>query len=297
MTNIDLHMHSSHSDDGQYTVLELIKLAEASGLEVASITDHDNIAAAREIAQYQAFTPIKWLKGVELSVRHDALDLHLLAYGFDVEHPWFDQHLSRIRQSEEAATDLRIQKINAHFGLDLTREALEAKAHGHLVTGELVAEVILENPENQKNPLLKPYFPKGSRSNAPLVNFYWDTMAQGKFAYVPTDLSSFYDAVNEIHKAGGLAILAHPGQTIKENAKVLNEMVHLGLDGIECYSSYHSDLQNGFYVNYALKRNLMITCGSDFHGKTKPSIHLGQTNSPLEAKEVLKQLEKRGLYL
>lgn len=294
MSNVDLHMHSVYSDDGQYTVLELTKLAEQAGLVCASITDHDSIQSALDIEQYQPFTSVKWIKGVELSVRYQSTDLHLLAYSFDPQYPWFKEHCSLIKQGEANATDQRIELINHHFGIHLTRKNLEKIAKGHLITGEIMAEAILQDSKNQDHPILKDYFPKGKRSGSPLVNFYWDFLSQGKVAYVPTELSSFRDAVEAIHQAGGLAILAHPGQTIHENVGILNDMVHLGLDGIECYSSYHSDIQNAFYVGYAAKRSLMITCGSDFHGKTKPKITLGQTNSPLSAVDVLKQFEKRG---
>lgn len=295
MSNVDLHMHSAHSDDGQFTVLELVKMAEEAQLVFASITDHDSILATRELYQYQNFTSVKWLSGVELSVRHNQTDLHLLAYGFDLNDPWFEQHSLRIRQSEEAATDERLAKINAYFEIDLKKEELEKLAQGKLITGEIIAEAILHHEAYATHPILKEYFPKGKRSKAPLVNFYWDFLAQGKVAYVPTDLTPYREAVEAIHQAGGVAVIAHPGQTIKENLQLLNELTHLGCDGIECYSSYHSDIQNAFYVEYAIKRKMLMTCGSDFHGKTKPSIKLGQTNSPLDAKDVIKQLENRGI--
>lgn len=297
MSNVDLHMHSAHSDDGQFTVLELVKMAEEANLVFASIADHDSVAAPRELAQYQSFTKVKWLSGVELSVRHEQTDLHLLAYGFDLKDPWFDQHSQRIKASEEAATDERIEKINHHFRINLTKPELEILAKGKLITGEVIAEAILHHSEYATHPQLKAYFPKGSRSKAPLVNFYWDVLAQGKVAYVPTNLTPYREAIEAIHKAGGLAVIAHPGQTIKENTKLLAELSHLGCDGIECYSSYHSDIQNAYFVEYAVKRKLLVTCGSDFHGKTKPQIKLGQTNSPMDAQDVIKQLENRGIKL
>lgn len=297
MSNVDLHMHSAHSDDGQFTVLELIKLAEEAHLAFASITDHDSVAAARELFQYQNFTPVKWLSGVELSVRYEQTDLHLLAYGYDLNDVWFDQHTQRIKTSEEAATDERIAKINAHFKINLLKPELEKFAKGKLITGEIIAEAILHHPEFASHPELKAYFPKGNRSKAPLVNFYWDFLSQGKVAYVATNLTPYREAVEAIHKAGGVAVIAHPGQTIKENTKLLNALIHLGSDGIECYSSYHNDIQNAYYVEYAVKRKLLVTCGSDFHGKTKPQIKLGQTNSPMDAQDVIKQLENRGIKL
>ena len=62
---------------------------------------------------------------------------------------------------------------------------------------------------------------------------------------------------------------------IQEKIELLYSLKELGIDGIEAYSSYHTKEQSEFYDGYARKNNLIITCGSDFHGRTKPTIQLG----------------------
>lgn len=73
-------------------------------------------------------------------------------------------------------------------------------------------------------------------------------------------------------------MLAYPGNNVKENRDLLKSIISYGIKGIEVYSSYHSKEQVEFYKEFALNNKLLITCGSDFHGKTKPSIYLGDIN-------------------
>ena len=111
-------------------------------------------------------------------------------------------------------------------------------------------------------------------SDNPYVNFYWEFCSQGKPAHVPTKLPSLKEVIKIIKDDNALAIFAHPGNNIKENEKLLHEIMDKGLDGLEAYSSYHNHKQTEFYINKAEENNWLITCGSDFHGKNKPAVKL-----------------------
>lgn len=67
----------------------------------------------------------------------------------------------------------------------------------------------------------------------------------------------------------------HPGNNIKEDLSLLNSIISTGVQGLEVFSSYHSPEQVAFYKTFAKTYHLFMTCGSDFHGKTKPNIKLG----------------------
>lgn len=86
----------------------------------------------------------------------------------------------------------------------------------------------------------------------------------------------FKETVDRIHNAGGIAVLAHPHTAFYQREDLLQLAIDFGIDGIEAYSNYHESKHNEFYENYALTHNLLITCGSDFHGKNKPSIEMGE---------------------
>ena len=84
------------------------------------------------------------------------------------------------------------------------------------------------------------------------------------------------EVIDRIHGAGGIAVLAHPGANLKGRERELEALLALELDGIEVFSSYHSEAQEEYFLETAERLGKLVTCGSDFHGKTKPAISLGE---------------------
>jgi predicted metal-dependent phosphoesterase TrpH len=292
MGDVDLHIHSIHSDDGEFTVEELMGKAESAGLKVAAIADHDSVKACLRMREIRRITNVRWIDAIEISCRFKDIDLHLLGYFIDPSDLRYAAIEQRMRASQEALTSGRLELLVKHLKIDLPLETLRTYAEGKILTGERICEWLLENDENRNHPELCEYFPNGSRSDNPLVNFYWDYLAQGRVAYLPTDMPSFTESIDLIHDTGGVAILAHPGKNIKEDHLILDELTQTGLDGIEVFSSYHSEIQIAYYAAYATNKKLILTCGSDYHGKTKPRIKLGMTHCPLDVEEIMAALER-----
>ena len=96
--------------------------------------------------------------------------------------------------------------------------------------------------------------------------------------------------VDIIHRNGGYAVLAHPGVNLRNHAELLDPILETGLDGIEAFSSYHSEEQAAFYHKAACDRRKMFTCGSDYHGKTKPSILVGGHGCWVPYEKMVQQL-------
>lgn len=84
------------------------------------------------------------------------------------------------------------------------------------------------------------------------------------------------EMIEGIHEAGGIAVLAHPGANLKGRENLLEELAVLDFDGIEVFSSYHNEIQENYFLEEAGRFGKLVTCGSDFHGKTKPAISLGE---------------------
>lgn len=124
----------------------------------------------------------------------------------------------------------------------------------------------------------------------PNVRFYWDFFAQGKVAYVPISYLPLADAVKLIHSAGGIAVLAHPGQNLGNDDSLLSEIVRCGVDGIEAFSSYHNASLTAHYLQAAEQLELMVTCGSDYHGKHKPAISIGGHGAYWSDEKLFEQL-------
>jgi predicted metal-dependent phosphoesterase TrpH len=292
MSDIDLHIHSLFSDDGEHSVDTLMTMAEQAGLKVAAIADHDSVKASLAMRKSKRETSVRWIDAIEISCRHKQKDYHLLGYFIDPFDRTFEMLENNMRNNELAVTERRLKLLAEHLGIDLPLTTLQEYAGDKILTGEKICAWLLENEENRKHPELIAYFPHGSRSDNPLVNFYWDYLSQGKVAYVPLDLPSMQTCIDLIHGMHGVAILAHPGKNVFEEHAILDELVGLGLDGLEAFSSYHNEIQIAYYAAYAKRHSLILTCGSDYHGKSKPRIKMGMTHCPLTSEEIMPYLER-----
>lgn len=277
MNNIDLHMHSHYSDDGEFTPAELMRLCKDAGLQIVAIADHNTIEAIPEAKKEAEKLGLTYLPAVELDCQIQDVNLHVLGYGIDDQDNNLIKNAERMSKLSVEASSIQIE-LCEKLGLTIDHDACYALAKNGAVTGEIIAEVALSDSRNHE--ILKEYLPQGSRSDNPYVNFYWDFCSQGKPAYVPMDFISLKEAVDMIHHANGIAVLAHPGNNTKENIPLLDAIFAQGVQGMEVYSSYHTPQQIQFYETYAKQHRLLVTMGSDFHGKTKPSISLGGSGCP-----------------
>jgi predicted metal-dependent phosphoesterase TrpH len=274
MSFIDLHMHSVYSCDGEIPPKGLLEIAARQEIRTISLTDHNTCKGVHEAIDAGKTENIAVIPGIELDCFYQGILFHLLGYGINPDNfvlHEIDKHVCDINAASSQTT---IHLIN-EVGIELDgREAL-SRSKNNFVTGELIAEIVLNKPNAVNNPLLQPYLPGGVRSDNPYVNFYWDYCGQGKPAYVPIEYISMEEALSAVRGAGGLAILAHPGQNLKGKEGMLSSIIALGIDGLEVYSSYHSPEVCTYYRKQAEVNKLLVTCGSDFHGKTKPSIRMG----------------------
>ncbi len=273
---IDLHMHTNFSNDGQYSPSQLMEMCAESGLKIVAIADHNSMQAYQEALAFihQKQLKLTLIPAIELDCQFNGINLHILGYGINPKDNWFIEYNNNLESTERQHSHIKVEKIRS-LGIHLDQEELEKISINGIITGEMIAEVALNDHRNERHPLLTPYRINGNRQDNPYVNFYWDYMAQGKLAYVEINYVDAKEAIQHIKDAGGLAVFAHPGNNIKTNEKLLDEIVALGLDGIEVYSTYHDVDTTHFYKQKALKHHLLMTLGSDFHGKTKPSIKLG----------------------
>lgn len=271
---IDLHMHSTYSSDGEYTPKQLLKLCKDAGYKYISIADHNSIKGSLEAIKLSEEYGIKVYSGIEIDCTINGINLHLLGYDFKGDITPFYEIEEKVLKAEQARAK---SMIEAAFKLGLEFDENKAYIEGFegIVTGESIAETALHDKRNDDNEVLKPYREGGSRSDNPYVNFYWNYFSQGKPCYVPIEFISFDEANKTIIDAGGVSIIAHPSITVKRDIDTINYMVDAGVSGIEVYSSYHNEDDIKFYNDLADKLNILKSIGTDFHGKTKPSIHLG----------------------
>ncbi len=294
---IDLHMHSRYSDDGEYAPSELVELCAKKGVRIMSVTDHNCAKANEEAKRAAKEKGILYIPGIEIDCTYEKVNFHVLGYGIDFQSSDFEQIEKNIDGQSFQASLIRLSKTQELGFKNVTEQDMRSLSKDYYWqgswSGEMFAEVLLAKPEYTDHPLLKPYRPGGERSDNPYVNFYWDYYSQGKPCYANIDYPPMEEIVTMIHRNHGAAVIAHPGINLKGKEFLLKDILNLGIDGMEVFSSYHSPEQARIFYKAAQENKVSFTCGSDFHGKTKPSISIGQHECFLSYAEVEAQIYKK----
>jgi predicted metal-dependent phosphoesterase TrpH len=115
---INLHLHTSVSD-GALAPRALIERSRAIGLDLISITDHDTTDAYRLIGE--ADLGLRLLPGIEISSQHEGNDVHILAYGYDIDAPGLNEltEMYLIGRRDRAVKMLdKLSKLGMDIALD-----------------------------------------------------------------------------------------------------------------------------------------------------------------------------------
>ncbi len=259
---IDLHAHTTASD-GSLSPTELVQAADALGLAALAVTDHDTVDGLAEALQAAQDAHLIVVPGVELSVEDDAGRFHLLGYSFNPQDKELSDALTHLRQSRAARNTLMAQKM-ADLGLPLTMDDVRAEA----------------GPDSQV--VARPHFAQALLKRG-LVDSVQDAfdryLATGMPLYMPKEVLTPHDAIALIHRAGGVAVMAHPGLVALSDdalaARIASLASQSNLDGIEAYYSQHTEEQTRRFLQIAQQNHMIVTGGSDFHGTSKPHVPLG----------------------
>lgn len=262
---IDLHIHSSASD-GTLTPAQILDLAQAQHIDAIAITDHDTIDGSREALQIGIPASLHFLTGVELSAAPPPFlrrsgSFHILGYGLRLDDDELNQTLLVLQHARENRNPAIIERLcRLGFGMTLDEVA------------EMVGESQIGRPHIARVMLQKGYV----HSIDEAFDRYLGT---GKPAYVDKYRISCQRALDLIHGAGGIPILAHPYLlSLKDAAeveKIIVSLKKIGLEGIEALYPEHPPHATAFYKELADRHHLLITGGTDFHGRLKPDIQLG----------------------
>lgn len=274
MQKVDLHMHSNHSDDADLPVSELIKRAKRKDLAAIAITDHNSTAAIGEALELTVDDNLEIIPGIEFDTNYGDNTLHILGYYINWKSNKIDQLLAGMDEAKMGQFYQRIERLQ-ELGIDITAEEVLKKADVERPLGGFIAKVVLNKEQNKNKKQLQSYL-TGEKSDQPYFNFYLDYFKAGAKAYVPCWKPSAEDTIDLIRELGGVAVLAHPGSTLEvSDEDVIDDLKEAGLQGIESYSTYHSEEELAGFVELGEKKDLLITAGSDFHGELKPEIEIG----------------------
>ena len=271
---VDLHVHSHRSCDGDFSPAELAGFARTNGMRAISIADHDTVAAYPEAVEAGRAAGVEVIPSIEVTTIFGGREFHLLLPFVDWTSPALAAVIDRQTECRMEESRERVEKIRG-LGFALTMDEVRAKTNGAPPLGVKIAQILLENPENEKNPALAFFYREDVRPAAPYM-FYKEYFAEGKPAYVPKRFVGLLEVLDTAGRTGGVPVLSHPGAYFQRStAEDLRALKDRGLAGLEVYTFYHTAEQVGFYRDLADGLDLVATAGSDFHGRIKPHVVFG----------------------
>ena len=260
---IDLHMHTTVSDgtDAPEAIAERVK---EQGIELFSVTDHDDIKGCSAVSAVLADGDPLFIHGVEFSCRDAEGRYHILGYRYDPEGESIRGAVAKGHALRMFKLQKRLEFLEETFGFTFSEEDRKA----------LYA---LNNPGKPHiGNLMVRYGYAPSKDAA--IREYLDK-CRGEDAFLRPE-----EAIEAILASGGIPVLAHPSFGKGDERIVgddmdrrLRRLIGFGLQGVEAfYSGFTPELINEM-LSFAEKYSLYVTAGSDYHGKNK-QVRLGHTN-------------------
>jgi hypothetical protein len=262
----DLHCHTKLSD-GSVGIEDLIVIAQKSGIDTIAITDHDCIAGTVRGQVIGKRYGVTVIPGVELSTFDNdcGKKVHILSYLADAPDR-LEGICKRTSVARKRAGQIMMLKVAARF--PITSEFIVSHASGstNLYKQHIMHALMDAGYTGQIfGDLYDALFSTGSENNI----------------LAPTKYPDVADAIDEIHKAGGIAVLAHPGKF--DNFDEIDKYVGMGLDGVEVWSPSNTDEQIESLQAYCKKNKLLMTGGSNFHGiYGENTVTVGSYTTPKE---------------
>ncbi|MCP4569351.1 MAG: PHP domain-containing protein [FCB group bacterium] len=258
---IDLHIHSDHSD-GRQTPIQIVDDSLSMGLKAISITDHDALDGCADAIEYARGKDIQVLSGIELSASKTIEDIHILGYLFRIDDSRLQETIEMFRRIRHERGKKMIARM-AGLGMNVDFERLVELAGQAAIGRPHLAEIMLKEG---------------------FVGSYNEAFAKylylGGPVYVPKAKLTPAEAINIIHEAGGVAVMAHP--LLSERDDMIEELAASGLDGLEIYHPAHKAQARGKYRKIAERLGLFISGGSDSHNRKGRYGDIGDQNVPFE---------------
>ncbi len=261
----DLHIHTTHSD-GLFSPAKVVETAVKVGMRVIAIADHDTVSGYEEALSY-ATEELTLVSAVELSTAQNGTELHILGYLIQHDDPVFVQRIREFRDERLLRGERIVEKLN-ELGIELSMDAVRRVAGNSALGRPHVAEALVEQEFVRT---FNEAFARYLGYHAP--------------AYVPKYHLTPREGIDLVHAAGGVAVLAHPGTLGCDD--IIPELAGIGLDGIEAIYPLHNYHVMAKYKKLASDLGLIVTGGSDCHGRGDGRTDIGSVPVPKECYENL----------
>ena len=253
----DLHSHTSCSD-GVLTPHDLISRAVDKGVDFLAITDHDTIDAYQDVPLVNEH--LKLVPGIELSTQWETTGVHVLGLNIDLNS-------TAIITAAEIQSDARLQRAR-RIGERLEKKGIKNAFEG---ASQLSAGSYIGRPHFAQ------YLINIGKSNSMNAAFK-KYMGDGKAGDVKQHWAELSQIIRWIRDANGVAVLAHPLKYKLTRTKLnslLDSFIDAGGQGMEVVSGRQTQQQTRDMAQLCIQRDLLASCGSDFHMPNKNWAELG----------------------
>ena len=253
---VDLHAHTLASD-GSDRPEELVAAAAAAGVGTLAVTDHDTVAAVAPARAAGERLGVEVLAGCEVTATVGDRVVHVLLYGEGLLQPDLADAVELARRGREERNLAIGERLERLTGVGYA-DAVEVAGASVLSRAHFARALIARG------------------AVADVAEAFDRYLSSGRPAYVPAPGVSVTDAVALAAKAGGVAVLAHPGRLAPaERDRVVGEALEAGIDGVEVWHSQHDAELRRSLDALVSRRGLLATGGSDYHGRHKPDVRVG----------------------
>lgn len=252
---VDLHCHTNISDCS-FSFEEIIQLALKEQVTHLAITNHDTTIELEEMTVLGKENGIEIIPGIEISAYDFNRNrrIHVLGYFIEPGHSAIQDLCEPLLKERHQASYIMVQNL-IEAGYSITWEQVEKYAKGGTgVYKQHIMHALIDNgyTDSIYGELYKKLFSRGQNGEAPGI------------AFVPVKYVDAQLAIQAILQAGGVPVLAHPGQY--KSFEAVPELVEAGLQGIEVWHPLHSPVDVERAKQFATKYDLIMTGGTDFHG-------------------------------
>ncbi len=269
-SGVDMQMHTTNSD-GTWSPEKMIDYLKAQKFGVAAITDHDRVDQTAVIQQLAIEKGQPILVAAEFSTNWRGKSVDVLCFGFDPDNePLKALAASVLARQQENSRQVYDYLLKQSYRFEEESNSLESvlkrpSARQPFALADLLASQGLD-PTNA-----------------------WNIVTAGGMLFTTTPIANVVEA---IHNSSGVCLIAHPGRgefwPVFDPQLLDDIRSDVPLDGFEAYYPLHSDEQMAMYVDYAETHNLLVSSGSDSHGKNRDPIQY-------PAKNTRKLLERLGV--
>jgi hypothetical protein len=269
---IDLHTHSTASD-GTLAPADVVRAAHAAGLTALALSDHDSVEGVAEALATGRGIGVTVVPALELSAEHESgLSVHILGYFIGHTEPELLAYLTELRGVRRSRARRMVEALRAD-GYDIGFDDVMERSDGGAVGRVHVAQALV-----------------AAGRVASIREAFVTLIGKGRPYYVHKPVPEPAEVIATVRAAGGLAVLAHPA--VNDTAHLAQELAGAGLEGLEALHGQHTAAEREEMTHLAMRLDLVVTGGSDFHGENAGHSALGAGNVPESVLDLL--IERAG---